>query len=394
MYRTLREEGRKQGEPAILGPSYGRENKALGSAPDTEAPLSLEESTMGPGGFPMTAGVSVLPKLYDTVPKAINLLESGETTAAKAKKIVTDFFKQREPYGGATKIGESTTKDFTPEKNFLEVLRSYMSRFNPTLTGAAKDIGTTRNTLKGIAERINLQETGKRTSGIGFDPYAQVAKIPEPEKGLQYKEMTTLMKNEPEKFEVLKKEKDEFLDIESMGHYLGVSFPRNEKGIRTGIGKFQYDQLSTALRNLNIKKNKQGEYSINDTIKKMLKKNKGKIVKGQRKSDRGEGRYDLEMAYDPDLFKLRNNINTRVANRAKGLDTYLPNAVDDVGHPFSISKSEEKYKKLFKNSNINSINTLTYQDAFINQNLFKNSGYETKYDKMFDTLADRDWETF
>jgi len=30
MYRTLAEEGRKQGEPAILGPSYGRENKAIG----------------------------------------------------------------------------------------------------------------------------------------------------------------------------------------------------------------------------------------------------------------------------------------------------------------------------------------------------------------------------
>ena len=30
MYRTLAEEGRMQGEPAILGPSYGRENFAYG----------------------------------------------------------------------------------------------------------------------------------------------------------------------------------------------------------------------------------------------------------------------------------------------------------------------------------------------------------------------------
>ena len=30
MYRTLAEEGRRQGEPAILGPSYGRDNKAIG----------------------------------------------------------------------------------------------------------------------------------------------------------------------------------------------------------------------------------------------------------------------------------------------------------------------------------------------------------------------------
>ena len=135
---------------------------------------------MGPGGFPMTAGVSVLPKLYDTVPKAINLLESGETTAAK-KKIVTDFFKQREPLRRCNKNWRVHYKRFYTEKNFFRSKKSYMSRFNPTLTGAAKDIGTTRNfTLKGIAERINLQETGKNFSN-GFDPYAQVAKIPEPE---------------------------------------------------------------------------------------------------------------------------------------------------------------------------------------------------------------------
>jgi hypothetical protein len=148
----------------------------------------------------MTASLTALPKLYDTVPKAKKLIESGATTAAKAKKIVTDFFNQRKTYGGATKVGESTPKDFTPEKNFLSVLKSYMSKFNPTLTGAAKDIGTTRNTLKGIAERINLQEMGKRTSGIGFSPYAQVAKISEPTKGLQYKEMTTLMKSNQNRY--------------------------------------------------------------------------------------------------------------------------------------------------------------------------------------------------
>ena len=58
----------------------GRIGYALGSTDNPIVPqnnlmdMSLEESTTGPGGFPMTAGVSVLPKLYDTVPKAINFL--------------------------------------------------------------------------------------------------------------------------------------------------------------------------------------------------------------------------------------------------------------------------------------------------------------------------------
>ena len=85
----------------------GRIGYALGSTDDPVVPqnnlmdMSLEESTTGPGGFPMTASFTALPKLYDTVPKATKLIESGATTAAKAKKIVTDFFNQRQTYGGA-----------------------------------------------------------------------------------------------------------------------------------------------------------------------------------------------------------------------------------------------------------------------------------------------------
>ena len=33
MYRTLADEGRRQGEPAVLGPSYGRENFKYGTVP-------------------------------------------------------------------------------------------------------------------------------------------------------------------------------------------------------------------------------------------------------------------------------------------------------------------------------------------------------------------------
>ena len=117
MYRTLAEEGRMQGEPAILGPSYGRENKALGSAPDTEAPLSLEESTMGPGGFPMTAGFTTVLKAPSAIKsldstltsKAINFFKNIEGPARdnieKARKFLNEFFtKEREKNPDLKKI--------------------------------------------------------------------------------------------------------------------------------------------------------------------------------------------------------------------------------------------------------------------------------------------------
>lgn len=56
-----------------------------------------------------------------------------------------------------------------------------------------------------------------------------------------------------------------------------------------------------------------------------------------------------------------------------------------MGHPFSISEST-KFKNLFKDSNINKLNTLVYQDKFLNQDLFKVTGYEKNYVSMFKDL--------
>jgi hypothetical protein len=366
----------------------GRMGYSIGDRVDPITPqnnltnMTLEESTTGPGGYPMTAGFTTAMK----VPSAIKAIESGAANVNKAKKIVTDFFKQRQPYTGATKIGESTTKDFTPEKNFLSVLKSYMNKYTGgSLSQASRDLGISRNTLKGIDERINLQETGSRVSGLGFK---NPAKISEPIDGLQYAQMTTLMKNDPNKFKILKGGKNKFLDQESLGHYLGVKFARDPKtGTRVEIGKFQYDQLGSMLKQLNVKKNKLGEFNVDDAINKLLNKNKTKLVKGQRVSDAGKDRYTLEKKYDPELFSIRAGLIDRVGSRAKGLDVYLPNAIDDVGHPFSLSKSIKKYNKLFKDSNMNSINTLVYQDHTLNTKLHKVTGFEGRYEKMFDQLA-------
>jgi hypothetical protein len=199
--------------------------------------------------------------------------------------------------------------------------------------------------------------------------------------------MTTLMKNDPNKFKILKNSKNKFLDQESLGHYLGVKFARDDRGIRAKIGKFQYDQLGRALKDLNVKKNKLGEFNVDDAINKLLNKNKTKLVKGQRVKDAGKDRYTLEKKYDPELFSIRAGLIDRVGSRAKGLDVYLPNAIDDVGHPFSLSKSIKKYNKLFKDSNMNSINTLVYQDHTLNTKLHKVTGFEGRYEKMFDQLA-------
>jgi hypothetical protein len=64
---------------------------------------------------------------------------------------------------------------------------------------------------------------------------------------------------------------------------------------------------------------------------------------------------------------------------------YLKNSIDDLGHTVSI-KVTDKYPKLFKDSNVNRINSLVYQDPYLNQDVMKLTGYETRFGSMFEEL--------
>jgi len=357
------------------------------SIPDRPFNSKLDESTIGPGGYEMTAGLSFPIRLK----KAKDLIQTGKATFKDARKIVNYFKDEMQGYQGATKIGESTKKDFTPDVNFLKVFNDFKNRyFQGNVSKASKDLGFHERFPKDVEQRFFQSQTGSRTLPEEGRLLTKDFIIPEPSNGMGFSEMTTLMKRDPEKFTSLKLDKEDpnkFLDTESLGHYLGLKFDRSDKGNLIGSGKNQYDFLALQLKKLDVKKNNLGQYNVNDAITKFLEKSKTKLIKGERKSEMGAGRYDLEKKFDPELFQIRNLARDRVLKRSKGLDIYLPNAVDNAGHPYSLTKSEEKYKNLFKDSNMNKINTLVYQDPLINKELFKTSGYESKYDKMFNKLS-------
>ena len=381
-----------------------REDFAIGSQPENIQPMTglidnveqpIEDTTTGPGGYPMTAGLTNLPM---KVPAAVKAIESGAVTLSKGKKLVSDFLKQRNIYPGATK------KDYTPEKNFLEVFETFANKhFGGNISKTSENLNLPRQFVKGIKDRVALSETGVRSSaGFGKDFSIAKATVPEPKNGLSFNDVTTNMKKNPESFyNLIKRDpetnrlKNEYLDAESLGHYLGMSFERNEKGIRKGSGKILYDAFGNVLRdpktNIKFKTTLEGKkiYNVNDAINKLLTRSENKLVKGDRKSDRGLGRYKVERDFDPELDSVRNGLKQRTRTRSQDLDIYMPYAIDDVGHPFSLIKSEQNkaYKKLFKDSNINRLNTLVYQDPLINSQLFKNSGYETKYESIFNDLT-------
>jgi len=322
------------------------------------------------------------------------VFDIGTAGIKKAIPFVKKKLGEILPYGGSTKgIGTSTPKaDVMPERNFSEAFIQLKDKyFGGNFTKASQALGQNRNKIKGIFDRLRQRDTGTRAGAdVGKSP-KMTSTVAVTKDAMPYPNVTTLMKYKPEVFKNLLKSKDEYLNQESLGNYLKMAFEKNPAGVKTKLGKTQYDAFGNRLRGLEVptKTNPGGEktYSVNQTIKKMLEGSKFKRVKGDVKQFRDDAREKIERAIDPELFKFRSGLPGRVANLSKREGVNIPGvqAVDDVGHPFSISEST-KFKNLFKDSNINKLNTLVYQDKFLNQSIFKMTGYEKNYVSMFKSL--------
>ena len=125
------------------------------------------------------------------------------------------------------------------------------------------------------------------------------------------------------------------------------------------------------------------EYNLGDVSKKIKDWSSTKLVKGDVKAS--SERLKIEAEWDQPLLRFLSNLKERTRVLSKDADIFVRNAVEDVGHAQSI-KIVSKYPKLFKNSNVKSMQTLTYQDPHINQEIFQNQGFQGKYDTIFKEL--------
>src|SRR6056300_23490 len=207
---------------------------------------SLEESTTGPGSYPMTA--SLITQIPTTAKKALDLFEAGKVGIRDATKITKDFFNRTEPYGGAERIGTDTKKDREKDKDFLKVFNKLKNKFfQGNVTRTNKELGLHERFTKDLEQRIFKSEKGTRKISnedrfLFYEP-----SVPEPTKGMSYTETTSLMKKDPNKFLSLKVDKDNpnrFLDKQSLSNYLGIKFEKDKTGKLTQLGKTQFDSLS------------------------------------------------------------------------------------------------------------------------------------------------------
>src|SRR6056300_219645 len=165
---------------------------------------SLEESTIGPGGYPMTAGLTTIPKAANT---AIDLFEAGKVGIRDAVKITKDFLKRRETYEPTGLAGDK--KDYTKEKDFLQVFNKLKNKFfQGDVTKTNRALSTNSRLAKDIERRVIEAEKGTGVTGQDDRFLFYEPAVKEPVKGMSWPETTTSMKKNPDKFLSLKVDKE------------------------------------------------------------------------------------------------------------------------------------------------------------------------------------------
>jgi hypothetical protein len=272
--------------------------------------------------------------------------------------------------------------DYSWDQTFTTKFKEFADKyFAGNWTEASKSIGVTREKVKSIFQGL---APGKRSYGEIATGGRTIPTLDIPLGTKSVKDITTDLKYNPEILtEKIKK-------LTKQGKVREKNF-YNSKDVANILGvdptKYNLKTLHTVLTNNKVlSKYSPGytkEYSLGDVSKKIRDWSSIKRVKGDVKAK--TERLKIEAEWDFPLTKFLDNLKNQTRSLSKDADIYVRNAVEDIGHAQSI-KTVSKYPNLFKNSNVKSMQTLTYQDPHINQEIFQNQGFQGRYEGIFKEL--------
>ena len=271
-------------------------------------------------------------------------------------------------------------KDRTAAKKFMKEFLEYAQKeFNGNFKAAAESIGESREKIRGIFDRVRLSETGTRKGAdVGKGTIKQTI-IPTPKNVIPYKEATTKVKTDKTflKDKIKNFDGKKFYNAKDIANILGVDASNKNLLDRITGDLLRFDVTSRPTTGA------QKEYNLKDAVDKITKGYEKKLVKRQKTA--ASLRYDLDLKLDPELKRFFGNFINKTRNISISEGIYVPGAVEDVGHPLSV-KITNKYPNLIKNSNINKINTLTFQDPILNREVLLKTGYEGRHDALLSRL--------
>ena len=134
MYRTLADEGRRQGEPAVLGPSYTRENFKFGTEPET---------------------IKKIKKFVDEGKNINEIAESFKVSRSTMKRAMSD--------AGIKIVDQAAmTEELT---NVYNNLKTKLGR-DPSYAEMIRESGRDKNTIKRNIGNLTFSE-GRKVEGAG-----------------------------------------------------------------------------------------------------------------------------------------------------------------------------------------------------------------------------------
>ena len=292
----------------------------------------------------------------------------------KVKEIKKTFDEVEKEYverdkGYADRIDNLYSEDFAKQvKNLVD------NNYGGNVARLANDLGIERVRINTLFNKHGLKaESEGRTTvqNIFVDKDKDKLSVPELTDNIKGNE-TYLINRAKERFDNYTKEKNTFKNFKDIAEIIGVDLPN----------KTAQDFFQTKLRNANKKvgiETKKGLgrevlYNLGDAITALTKANLAKPVSGT-----GRMHDKLRSNFERDKDKIGYNTRAEVLrivrnaqNNAFGGDAVL-RAAEQYGHAEAIA-NQQKYKKLFKNSNASDISTLVLQDPILNQDVLQAYG--------------------
>ena len=218
-------------------------------------------------------------------------------------------------------------------------------------------------------------------------------KVPEPKDGITFSDFRTKLTKEPNLLKDIAKkyDKNKFYNTKDLFNIFGVT---TKKGNPKANEYFTGELKKSGVKSRLISSGGRGqEYKLKDVIN-FFKKNPKTVGLGRTQQEIVDDRNKAEDRLDKDLYDFNKRVIKNIRETAKAEDVYLPtktlsaSAGDHIGHPVSVKVTDKKeFKKLLKNSNINKINSLVFQDAEINMKaLNTETGYDMKFNTYFKQL--------
>jgi len=275
----------------------------------------------------------------------------------------------------ALKQDKAKLKRLINQKDRTEFIQEFIkfknTYFNGNFKQASIAIGESREKVGGIFDRAGVPQGG------GGSLLTETIKTPKSVTKIQ--DLTTRLKYEPD---FLKNQK-KFKNLK--GKYTAKDIG-NLLEVDTST-KRNIDDLTATLKELGVKSSvvtgNIKEYDIKDTINKMSTGFLDKRVKGDVKQK--IIRRGLEKKADPNLHKFFESLKGQIRSSSQEAGVYVPRAVEDIGHSMSVVL-QDKYPKLFKNSNVNTLPTFMYQDPVVNTVVLTKTGYDSNFDKILKDL--------